>query len=149
VVLGSGGAARAAAIALAGLGLEVTMMARTLDKVRNFCRERGFHLASLRAELLEQIAPLAVVHATPVGSLAHAGPEQTLLPDWQPRAGCYVLDMVYRPERTALLRAAEQRGAVAVSGIEMFLTQAAEQLALFCGHRPEEADLRRFLAGVL
>lgn len=149
VVLGSGGAARAAAVALAGMGLKVTMMARTLETVRRFCREQGFRLASLRSELLDEIAPVALVHATPVGSLASGDASIRLLPEWRPRPGCHVLDMVYRPEQTALLRAAQAHGAVAVPGIEMFLTQAAEQLALFCGQRPEEAELRRFLAGVL
>ncbi|MHC5063026.1 MAG: type I 3-dehydroquinate dehydratase [Planctomycetota bacterium] len=149
VVLGSGGAARAAAVALASLGMRVTIMARSLDKVRRFCREHDFSLASLRAEVLEELAPKALVNATPVGSLADPVEGERLLPEAQLPRGCFVLDMVYRPEWTALLIAAEEQGAVPVSGIEMFLTQAAEQLALFCGERPAEGELRRYLAGVL
>ena len=56
--------------------------------------------------------------------------------------------MVYRPRQTRLLRDAAEAGAVPVGGIEMFLTQAAEQIASFIGQRPDEADLRRYLAGI-
>ena len=146
-VLGGGGAARAAAVALEGLGLQVTILARSLEPIREFARRRGYRLAALKADVLRRDPPAAVVHATPVGSGDTVG--KRVLPDWTPPRGCHVLDMVYVPQRTALLEAAAAAGAVPIPGIEMFLTQAAEQLAIFGLPRPAEDDLRRYLAGSL
>jgi 3-dehydroquinate dehydratase/shikimate dehydrogenase len=144
-VLGSGGAARAAAVALAKLGFRVTILARTLEPVRAFAERHGHRLAALRAQVLEDEPPRALVNATPVGSVH--GPPGRLLPEWTPPAGTFVLDLVYRPRSTELLRAAAAGGAIPVSGFEMFLTQAAEQTARFLGQRIGEDTLRGFLAG--
>lgn len=148
-VLGSGGGARAAAVVLQEMGFRVTLLARSLDRVRAFARGRGVQLASLRADVLTQLDPLVVVHATPVGSSGgmHAG--QRLLPDWSPARGTFVLDMVYRPMLTPLLAEARARDAIAVSGLSMFLAQAREQVRLFTGLEVDTAMLRRFLAGVV
>ena len=145
VVLGGGGAARAGAVALAEMGFEVMIMARSLDRIRDFASAHGFVLAAMRADLLADTAPRAVVHATPVGSAS--GPKGRILPDWTPAAGCYVLDMVYRPHWTVLLKAVDRAGAIPVPGAEMFLCQAAEQVASFFGQRPEPEVLRDYLAG--
>ena len=89
-----------------------------------------------------------MVHSTPVGSAGRDQPQQRVLPEWTPAPGTFVLDMVYKPVRTALLRDVETAEGVPVSGLEMFLTQAAAQIELFTGERPEEDELRRYLAGV-
>ncbi|MCA8941927.1 MAG: type I 3-dehydroquinate dehydratase [Planctomycetes bacterium] len=145
-VLGGGGAARAAAIALRDLGLEVTILARSLDPIREFANRHGFVVGALRTERLVERPPKAVVHATPVGSAA--GPSGRLLPDWTPPPGTFVLDMVYRPHETVLLRDVAAAGAVPIPGIEMFLAQAADQVGAFVGVRPDEAELRNYLAGM-
>jgi len=146
-VLGGGGAARAAAVALARLGLDVTVMPRSLDSMREFSKRHGYQLARLDAGVLSDLAPAVVVHATPVGGELTAENAQRLLPDWQPNAGTHVLDMVYRPRETRLLREVKDQGAIPVSGIEMFLTQASRQLSLFTGRHVSEAVLASFLAG--
>lgn len=147
-VLGCGGAGRAAGAALAAMGYRVTFLGRSFEGIRDFARERGFPLAGLRGEVLAALAPRVVVHATPVGGDGGPQPRQRLLPDWTPGTGTFVLDLVYRPRQTALLRDAVAAGAIAVSGIEMFLTQAAAQVELFTGQRLDEAELRRYVAGV-
>jgi shikimate 5-dehydrogenase len=58
-----------------------------------------------------------------------------------------VLDMVYQPRMTRLLRDAAAAGAIVVPGAEMFLTQAAVQVDLFTGSVLPESELRSFLAG--
>ena len=93
VVLGGGGAARAAAIALKDMGFGVTIMTRSLDGVREFASRHGFRLASLSAAVLEREEPRAVVHATPVGSAQRGVESPRLLPDWTPQRGVFVLDM--------------------------------------------------------
>jgi len=144
VVLGAGGGARAAATALHQLGLDVVVLARRLDGIRDFTKRHGFKLGSLKTAVLDELEPAVVVHATPVGS-AGLDPEERLVGDWVPRPGTFVLDMVYVPEQTRLLREVAAAGAVAVSGLQMFLGQAAAQTERFVGVRPGAADLRRYL----
>ncbi len=151
-VLGGGGAARAAAVVLKRLGMTVTLMPRSLDRVREFCKRHGYQLARLDAGVLRALGPRVVVHSTPVGGTADTagdnGDGERLLPDWQPDPGTYVLDMVYRPRLTRLLRDTGDQGAIPVPGIEMFLTQAARQLSLFTGRHLSEEVLRSFVGGV-
>lgn len=145
-VLGSGGAARAAAFALRRLGYAVAMLARSHDPVRAFATHHEVRLASLSAAVLDELRPAVVVNATPVGG-AGRDPGERLLPGWRPAPGTAVLDMVYQPRRTRLLRDAEEAGAVAIPGREMFLTQAAAQVELFTGNALAEAELQAFVAG--
>lgn len=146
VVLGTGGAARAGAFALQRMGFATTMLGRSLDGVRPFAQRHGVRLGSLSERVLAEAAPAVVVHATPVGSLGRDGDER-LLPGWTPAPGTVVLDMVYQPNPTRLLRDAAAAGAVAVSGVEMFLGQALAQVRLFTGRAVEPAMLRHALAG--
>jgi 3-dehydroquinate dehydratase/shikimate dehydrogenase len=145
-VLGSGGAARAAALALLRDGFAVTMLGRSVEPLREFARARGVRLASLSERVLGELQPTVVVHATPVGG-AGRDTDERLVPGWTPRAGTVVLDLVYQPRMTKLLRDAEAAGATAVPGIEMFLGQAAAQVKLFTGRDVDVASLRGLLAG--
>ncbi len=145
-VLGTGGAARAAAFALHRIGYDVMMLGRSLEPVRAFAGHHGFRLGSLSAAVLDELRPTVVVHATPVGSIGRE-PGERLVPEWRPLPGTAVLDMVYQPRTTALLRDAAAAGAIAIPGAEMFLTQAAAQIELFTGTYLPESELRTFLAG--
>ncbi|MBZ0150187.1 MAG: hypothetical protein K8J09_01550, partial [Planctomycetes bacterium] len=97
-------------------------------------------------QVAASIAPAVLVNATPVGGLGRDADER-LLPGYTPPAGAVVMDMVYQPRRTRLLRDAEAAGRSVVPGVEMFLAQAAEQVGMFCGQRLAVAELRTFLAG--
>ncbi len=147
-VLGTGGAARAGAIALQRLGYQITLLGRSPDAAREFAAARGVQLASLSERVLGEIRPAVVVQATPVGG-AGRDPEERLLSGWRPATGTTVLDMVYQPQWTRFLRDAAAAGATAVSGVEMFLAQAAAQVRLFTGRDVPAATLRQFLAGAV
>jgi 3-dehydroquinate dehydratase/shikimate dehydrogenase len=144
-----GGAARAAVVALAELGFEVAVLARTPDRIREFCDARRVRLLALDAEALASVRPQVVVQATPVGSLGEASGEPRAGPAWTPEPGTYLLDMVYRPQETRLAADARAAGAIVVPGLEMFLAQAREQVRLFTDRRPGDDLLRRFLTGVV
>jgi 3-dehydroquinate dehydratase/shikimate dehydrogenase len=146
VVLGGGGAARAGALALERLGFAVTICTRSLDRVRDFARQRGYRLGALRADVLDDLRPKVVVHATVVGSLAHGSAGERVVPNWRPLPGTFVLDMVYRPHTTKLLADCARAGAVAIPGIDMFLAQASEQIGIFTGERAPVAELGRYVA---
>jgi shikimate dehydrogenase len=147
-VLGTGGAARAGAVALLRLGFQVTMLGRSLEAVRDFAKGTGVQLASLSTAVLDELRPVVVVQATPVGSLGRDIDER-LLPDWRPQAGTVVFDMVYQPHWTRFLRDAAAAGAIAVPGAAMFLGQARAQVRWFTGATVEPELLRQCLAGTV
>ncbi len=149
-VLGTGGAARAAAFALLRIGYAVTMFGRSLDAALPFAQHHKVQLAPMTDAGLAALRPAVVVNATPLGGAkpgAKADPDERPVPGWRPEKGCVVLDMVYQPRMTRFLRDCERDGAIPVPGAEMFLSQAAAQAELFTNRRPAESDLRAMLSG--
>ncbi|MEO6594239.1 MAG: bifunctional shikimate kinase/shikimate dehydrogenase, partial [Planctomycetota bacterium] len=148
VVLGTGGAARGGVVALLQMGFAVTMLGRSLEPAREFAKAHGVRLGSLGLHQITVANPAVVVHATPVGS-AGRDVDERLIEGYRPAPGTVVLDMVYQPFHTRLLRDAIEAGAIAVPGVEMFLGQAAAQVRLFTGATVEPATLRACLAGTV
>jgi shikimate 5-dehydrogenase len=60
-----------------------------------------------------------------------------------------VMDLIYRPRRTGLLRQAERRGIETISGVEMFLAQGIAQWEIWTGARAPEAEMRRVVDAAL
>lgn len=113
VVLGAGGASRAVAAALTDGGATVTVVTRQAwDDLPTLLRE---------ADLL--------VNATPIGT----GSDVTPLPAEWLRPDLGVLDLVYRPSPTRLVREARAVGARAVDGAGILLRQAALSFTLWTG----------------
>jgi len=144
-VLGAGGAARAAAFALARSGARVTVLARRPEQAAEVA-------AATRGEAapLESFATLewdVLVHATPLGSGAFPG--QMPVPAEALRPGAVVFDMVYEPRETPLLRAARARGCVTIDGVEMLVAQAVGQFEAWTGREaPVEAMTEAALAAI-
>jgi 3-dehydroquinate dehydratase/shikimate dehydrogenase len=61
------------------------------------------------------------------------------------RQGLVVFDTVYNPENTLFIKEARERGCVVVTGLELFIRQAAAQFLLFTG-KPAPAELMRQIA---
>jgi shikimate dehydrogenase len=141
-VLGTGGAARAALMALLYEGAEVRLMGRSRDRIKDFARERHIEFARLSSELISQWAPAVVVHCTPVGTTPDV--TQSLLPDWKIEPETVVMDLVYNPAETALLQRARRSGARTVSGLMVFLMQATAQLELWTGEQLEPTSLLNY-----
>lgn len=136
VVLGAGGAARAAVAALLGAGApEVRVVNRT--------RERAAELAFAFGPPVEAFAlaeaSRAFAGAALLVNAAAGGPVAPVdaLPD-----GAVVMDMTYRPVRTPLLRAAEARGLRTVDGLAMLIEQARPSFEAFFGAPPPDVDVR-------
>lgn len=119
LVIGAGGAARAAVYALKEAGASVTVAARRGAAAAELGGDRAVSLAALRD--LGGQAPKIIVHATPLGT---EGRGDAPVPPALLTPGVTVLDAVYRPRRTELLRLAASRGAGTVEGSEWFLQQA-------------------------
>jgi shikimate 5-dehydrogenase len=59
------------------------------------------------------------------------------------------MDLVYRPQRTQLLRLAARKGIATVSGVEMFLAQGIAQWEIWTEQRAPEAAMRAAVLGKL
>src|SRR5258707_255532 len=139
ILLGAGGAARAAAFEVASGGArELTIANRTVERAERLVADlvKAGVASAVRAIPLEDEAiskalanATIVINCTSVGLLA---PGQSPLPSaCRVRAGQTVLDMVYRPLQTSLLRRAAAEGAKTVDGLWMLIFQAFEQLRLW------------------
>jgi shikimate dehydrogenase len=128
VVLGAGGAARAAVYGLLERGATVTVLNRNPDRAKKLVEDLGAETAGPISALAE-IPHDILVNTTSVGL---ASDESPLDPSWiSPDA--VVMDAVYDPPETRLLRDAASRGARTISGKWMLVYQAAEQLQLWTG----------------
>ena len=136
LLVGAGGAARAAAFALADSGARVFVLARRVERGRELARAAGGETVE-RGELRRRSFDL-IVNATPVGMAPDRG---SPLAAGEINAGA-VFDMVYRPMETPLLRLAARRGARTISGVEMLVAQGVAQWNLWTG-RPAPARLMR------
>jgi 3-dehydroquinate dehydratase/shikimate dehydrogenase len=128
VVLGAGGAARAVGLALRGLGAAVGIAARRGDAARTVAQAVG---ADVAAWPPKRGSWDLLVNATPVGSRTVPG-----TPFDGPFDGKLVYDLVYDPDPTALVRAAENAGCPAIGGLEMLVAQAERQFEIWTGQRP-------------
>jgi len=133
VILGSGGAARAIAFAAKDCGAALFVANRREDEAQ--ARALAEELLC-PAALLEQINELPcdiLVNATPVGMTPHEG--DTPVEKGFFRPGMKVMDAVYSPLETRLLREAKQAGCIVVDGLNMFVYQGAGQFALWTGRK--------------
>jgi 3-dehydroquinate dehydratase/shikimate dehydrogenase len=137
VIFGAGGAARAAAFAVAKAGAEVLVCARRENAARELAR--AVHGDVLRRTALRKEKFDAILNATPVGMHPHTGSS----PLEAAELNCsLVMDLIYRPLQTKLLRVAAARGIRTVSGVEMFLAQGIAQWELWMGSRAPVAAMR-------
>ena len=138
VVLGAGGAARAAVFGLVDQGAEVFVVNRTHEKAVALARKA--HAKSLKQELLAKNKFDALINTTPCGM---AGIKQALpIKENELNAGL-VFDMVYNPLSTPLLKLAHSRGIPIISGLEMFVQQGARQFEIWTGKPAPEAEMQR------
>jgi len=143
LLFGAGGAARAAAFALAQAGSIVCLSSRRPERARALAKAVGAQAVE-RAELRREFFD-AIVNCTPVGMHPHGGS-----PLAAAELNCrIVMDMVYRPRETELLRTARRKGIETVSGIEMFLAQGFAQFEIWTGKRAPEAAMRRAVTAAL
>jgi shikimate dehydrogenase len=136
LVLGAGGAARAVVWALVREGAEVEVWNRTELRSRNLCVELGgMPVAAPEAGEYELI-----VNSTAVGLHGEDPFAELPLSPSDFNQHQTVVDMVYGNERSAILRAAEDRGATVVDGIEVLVRQGALSLRIWTGREaPLEA----------
>jgi 3-dehydroquinate dehydratase/shikimate dehydrogenase len=135
-ILGSGGSARAVAVALASRNASVTVHGRD--------RERAGRVATLVNGGTGDFPPARgtwdlLVNCTPIGM--HPLTDRTPVPAAN-LGGGLVYDLVYNPEATRLLREAAVAGCQTIGGLDMLVAQAMEQFRWWTGVAPPAAVMR-------
>ena len=145
VLIGAGGAARAVVVAMRAEGAtRLTIANRTAANAEALVGLGGDEL-EVRIAPLDAASPLLrgamerarlVIHSTTLG-MRH-GPDEsaTPIPAELFVAGQAALDLVYIPERTPFLRAAEAAGAQPIGGLGMLVYQGAESFRMWTGLEP-------------
>jgi len=150
VMLGSGGAARAIAFALAAegaierldlLGIDdnerKALAGDLLSKTAMAVQDMHLHEDSLKKVLANA---RVLIHCTPTGMSPKV--QDTCVPASLLHAGLTVMDIVYNPRETRLLKEAKAAGCRTIPGLEMFLHQAAAQFKLWT-NQPAPTDVMR------
>jgi shikimate dehydrogenase len=142
VVVGAGGAGRAAAFALADEGMEVRIANRTVERAEELAGAVEGATAHPLAILPDLLADASVlVNATSVGMEEDVSP----VPEAALHGGLAVLDAVYRPIETRLLREAGAAGATTVDGAWMLLYQGVAAFERWTGREAPVDAMNRAL----
>jgi shikimate dehydrogenase len=136
VVLGAGGAARAVVLALARAGAaDVAVVNRTAANAERAAALAGpagrvSNADAVRdADLVVNATPVGMTDAAPALDPALLGPRQS------------VVDLIYHPATTPLLRGAAERGCPVANGLGMLVHQAAHAVRLWTGLDPPIATM--------
>ncbi|MFM9011699.1 MAG: shikimate dehydrogenase [Planctomycetota bacterium] len=141
LVLGAGGAARAVGFGLKRRGVEVTVTSRTADRARKIAAEIGCKSVDWAAR--HRMPYDCIVNATPVGM--HPNVDESPYDKEHLRPYMVVFDTVYNPESTLLIKEARSVGCRTVTGVEMFVRQAAIQFRIWHGAEPAHEVMREAL----
>lgn len=138
LVLGAGGAARAAVFGLRDKGADVFILNRTPETAQKLAKQSGSK--TIKKDALAKSSFDIIINATPIGmSGVKAAP--LLYPEGIKAR--LVFDLVYNPVETPLLRLARQQNIPVITGVEMFVQQGARQFEIWTGKpAPEEEMLR-------
>jgi 3-dehydroquinate dehydratase/shikimate dehydrogenase len=144
LVLGAGGAARAAVFGLRDRGAEVFILNRTAETAQKLARQSGSK--TIKKDAIAKTTFDIVVNATPVGM---AGNKATPILEAKDLNTRLVFDLVYNPLETPLIHLARQKGIPFITGIEMFVQQGARQFEIFTGKPAPEEEMFRVVLHAL
>lgn len=136
LILGAGGAARAAAAALKGAGADVAVLNRTPERAERLA-------ADLRVRVAE---PAAVADAALVVNALSVPPAFDM---GALRGDAVLMDMTYRPLLTPFLAAGRARGLTTVDGLAMLIGQARPSFRALFGIEPPAVDVRALALAAL
>ncbi|MGD0464357.1 MAG: shikimate dehydrogenase [Tepidisphaeraceae bacterium] len=148
-ILGAGGTARAAVAALAHYGATVILSNRTHDRAQALADEFNSGRGNISAVPIDDLlrADFQVfINTTSIGMHPNVGesPIGDRPPPFSPKT--LVFDTIYNPIKTRLLTQAEGTGANTISGVEMFVRQAAAQFETWTGKPAPHQVMRRVIS---
>ncbi|MCE2813928.1 MAG: shikimate dehydrogenase [Planctomycetaceae bacterium] len=132
LLLGSGGVARAIGWGLAQRRVRVAVTSRNFESADKLAKELGGRAVAWDDR--HSVQPNILINGTPIGMF----PEMDATPFRKDNLDqrTLVFDTVYNPEQTLLIRQAKAAGCPVVTGLSMFVRQAAYQYRLFTGLEP-------------
>ncbi len=145
VLVGAGGAARGIGFMARENGMELVVANRSVD--------RGIALADflecpfIPLERIGEAVTDVLIQTTPVGMFPHE--DASPVPDDVFQKEMVVMDAIYNPLETRLLKTARARGCATISGLEMFIHQGAEQFYLWTGLNPPMDVMRAVVKNAL
>lgn len=139
LVLGAGGAARAAVFGLKERGAELFILNRNAEAGQKLARQAKAR--TLKRANLKKMDFDVIINATPVGM---GNPRESPLSADEIKAKL-VFDMVYDPAETKLLKLAKERGVETIPGSVMFVHQAARQFEIWTGKPAPREDMLRIV----
>jgi 3-dehydroquinate dehydratase/shikimate dehydrogenase len=144
LVLGAGGAARAAVFGMADKGAEVFILNRSPETAHQLARQ-----AKAKTIKRDQVAKSkfdVILNATPAGM--HDIKLQSILEPEELNTRL-VFDLVYNPVDTPLIRMAREKNIPVITGVEMFVQQGARQFEIWTGKPAPEEEMRRVVLHAL
>lgn len=137
-VLGAGGVARSIIVALLEAGAHVTIYNRSIDRAQKLANATGAH--ARQWDQRTQTDAVVIINATSVGMYAGDAADKSPMPDsffahLDTPNDVLVMETVYNPVRTPLLKAASNAGCHTIDGVCMFVEQAALQFEQWTSHR--------------
>ncbi len=153
LVLGAGGAARAAVYGLASAGAQVAIVNRTMKRAQRLVQEltRSAGISGVQVMTLDEAASWGmslIVNCTSVGLHPHITQSPWIFGVPFPSA-VTVYDMVYRPANTALMQQCVAHGGRAIGGLGMLARQGAIAFELWTGLEPPIAVMMAALQSAL
>ncbi|MBO3802784.1 MAG: shikimate dehydrogenase [Candidatus Brockarchaeota archaeon] len=141
-VLGAGGAARAACIGLSsfGRGPRIVLVNRTYETAAELAAalsKRGLRVEAARWEEMPSALKESDLLVNTTSRGMYPGLDDSPVPREFLRAGMAVLDLIYYPWRTKLLREAESVGSKVITGLEVLVYQGAESFRIWFGKEPD------------
>ena len=137
--------ARAIVAGLSDAGAKITIYNRTIEKGEKLAAEFGCEFAPLKD--LADLDVKLVINCTSMGM--HPDTKTTPLSKKYIKKDMAVFDTVYNPAKTLLLKQAKKLGCKTVSGVDMFINQAAAQYKLFIGKDANSALMRKTVVAKL
>ncbi len=134
LIIGAGGAARAAGYVMQQFEAKLFWVNRTLEKAYALAEQWGGEVIQPSHDLNAQLEALSadiIIQTTPTGM--HPNIQETPLAHYPFQPHQVVFDMVYNPIHTLFIQQAKEKGAHVISGIEMFIGQGLKQIELWTG----------------
>ena len=137
-ILGAGGTARAALFGIRQRGGMPVIVNRTPERGERLAKEFGVPFYPLSQ--IKGISADCLINTTPIGM----APDRKKSPLARDIIGRFrwVMDCIYNPLKTQLLKEAEEAGCMVINGLGMFVQQGAEQIRIWTGKEPPVALMR-------
>ena len=138
LVLGAGGAARAAVFGLKERGAEVSILNRTPAAAQKLAKQA--RAKAINRTMLKKLEFDVIINATPAGMEGNRDPVPLAEQEMKAR---YFFEMVYTPAETRMMKMARARGMHVIPGSEMFVQQGARQFEIWTGKPAPLLEMQR------